>query len=141
MRIYTSSMLNGNCAVHLFPISLLQALFRREVNQASFLAFGTAADVRHCTHVTRSRNINYNPRAARNLNIVQDLFKHQTILQTEQDIKSCTLTTNLQLLKMPLVVPGLMGNSGDSKTDEWTNKLVGKKLSEQDSNETVGHRP
>lgn len=37
---------------------------------------------------------------------------------------------------MPLVVPGLMGNSGD-KTDEWTNKLVGKKLSEQDSNETV----
>jgi PUA domain protein len=38
---------------------------------------------------------------------------------------------------MPLVVPGLMGNSGDNKTDEWTNKLVGKKLSEQDSNETV----
>jgi hypothetical protein len=37
---------------------------------------------------------------------------------------------------MPLVVPGLMGNSGD-KTDEWTNKLVGKKLSEQESNETV----
>ncbi|KAB5572722.1 hypothetical protein GE09DRAFT_1217268 [Coniochaeta sp. 2T2.1] len=39
---------------------------------------------------------------------------------------------------MPLVVPGLMGNSGDNnKTDEWTNKLVGKKLSEQDSNETT----
>ena len=38
---------------------------------------------------------------------------------------------------MPLVVPGLMGNSGDNKTDEWMNKLVGKKLSEQESNETV----
>jgi len=39
---------------------------------------------------------------------------------------------------MPLVVPGLSGNnSADNKTDEWTNKLVGKKLSEQDSNETT----
>jgi len=42
---------------------------------------------------------------------------------------------------MPLVVPGLMGNSGGNKTDEWTNKLVGKKLSEQDSNETVSSLP
>lgn len=38
---------------------------------------------------------------------------------------------------MPLVVPGVTSQSGD-KTEEWMNKLVGKKLSEQDaSNEVV----
>ncbi|KAF7550824.1 hypothetical protein G7046_g7897 [Stylonectria norvegica] len=37
---------------------------------------------------------------------------------------------------MPLVVPGINSTSGD-KTEEWTNKLVGKKLSDEDSNETV----
>jgi hypothetical protein len=37
---------------------------------------------------------------------------------------------------MPLVVPGIMTGSGD-KTEEWTNKLVGKKLSEDQSNEVV----
>jgi hypothetical protein len=37
---------------------------------------------------------------------------------------------------MPLVVPGITSNSGD-KTEEWTNKLVGKKLSEDQNNETV----
>lgn len=37
---------------------------------------------------------------------------------------------------MPLVVPGLTSTSGD-KTEEWTNKLVGKKLSDDPSNETV----
>lgn len=37
---------------------------------------------------------------------------------------------------MPLVVPGITGNSGD-KTEEWTNKLVGKKLSEDSTNEVV----
>ncbi|KAI0163536.1 hypothetical protein BJ166DRAFT_295903 [Pestalotiopsis sp. NC0098] len=35
---------------------------------------------------------------------------------------------------MPLVIPGITGNSGD-KTEEWTNKLVGKKLSEGSSDE------
>ncbi|KAH8808149.1 hypothetical protein F5884DRAFT_791256 [Xylogone sp. PMI_703] len=30
--------------------------------------------------------------------------------------------------KMPLVVPGINSQGGDSKTEEWTNKLVGKKL-------------
>ena len=38
--------------------------------------------------------------------------------------------------KMPLVVPGITSNSGD-KTEEWTNKLVGKKLADKPSNETV----
>lgn len=37
---------------------------------------------------------------------------------------------------MPLVVPGITGTSGD-KTEEWTNKLVGKKLSEGSSDEVV----
>jgi hypothetical protein len=37
---------------------------------------------------------------------------------------------------MPLVVPGITGTSGD-KTEEWTNKLVGKKLSDGSSSETV----
>jgi hypothetical protein len=41
------------------------------------------------------------------------------------------------ILKMPLVVPGI--NSGDkenSKTEEWTQKLVGKKIGES-SDSTV----
>lgn len=38
---------------------------------------------------------------------------------------------------MPLVVPGITSESGD-KTEEWTNKLVGKKIHDgEDSNETV----
>ncbi|KAK6067341.1 Translation machinery-associated protein 20 [Seiridium cupressi] len=36
---------------------------------------------------------------------------------------------------MPLVVPGITGTSGN-QAEEWTNKLVGKKLSEESSNET-----
>ncbi|EON97501.1 putative pua rna binding domain-containing protein [Phaeoacremonium minimum UCRPA7] len=36
---------------------------------------------------------------------------------------------------MPLVVPGITSNNGD-KTEEWTNKLVGKTLSEDSSSET-----
>ena len=39
---------------------------------------------------------------------------------------------------MPLVVPGITSNSGD-KTEEWTNKLIGKKISEEPSNEIVCH--
>jgi hypothetical protein len=37
---------------------------------------------------------------------------------------------------MPLVVPGITSNPKD-KTEEWSNKLVGKTLSEEESNETV----
>ncbi|KAF4976037.1 hypothetical protein FZEAL_7255 [Fusarium zealandicum] len=38
---------------------------------------------------------------------------------------------------MPLVVPGVNSTSGD-KAEEWQNKLVGKKLSDEEpSNETV----
>ena len=39
---------------------------------------------------------------------------------------------------MPLVVPGINSSSGN-KTDEWSNKLVGKKVSDDPSNETVCH--
>ena len=38
---------------------------------------------------------------------------------------------------MPLVVPTVNSNSGDAKTQEWTNKLVGKKLSDEAATETV----
>lgn len=38
---------------------------------------------------------------------------------------------------MPLVVPGVTTKSGD-KTEEWMNKLTGKKLHDgEESNETV----
>lgn len=37
---------------------------------------------------------------------------------------------------MPLVVPGINSTSGDD-AEEWQNKLIGKKLSESESNETV----
>lgn len=37
---------------------------------------------------------------------------------------------------MPLVVPGITSNSGD-KTQEWTNKLVGKKITDEPSSEVV----
>ena len=41
---------------------------------------------------------------------------------------------------MPLVVPGVTNKTGD-KTEEWQNKLVGKKLSDTDSNEVVRITP
>lgn len=41
---------------------------------------------------------------------------------------------------MPLVVPGVTTQSGD-RTEEWTNKLVGKKLHEEQNNETVSPWP
>ncbi|KAL2882008.1 hypothetical protein SGCOL_002747 [Colletotrichum sp. CLE4] len=38
---------------------------------------------------------------------------------------------------MPLVVPGINNNDSDDKTQLWTKKLVGKKLHEEESNETT----
>lgn len=41
---------------------------------------------------------------------------------------------------MPLVVPGITAdNLGDSKTQEWMIKLMGKTLTDGDSSETVGY--
>jgi hypothetical protein len=34
------------------------------------------------------------------------------------------------ILKMPLVVPGINSGGDNSKTEEWTQKLVGKKIGE-----------
>jgi hypothetical protein len=44
---------------------------------------------------------------------------------------------------MPLVVPGVnnASASGNPKDEEWTKKLVGKKLHDSDSNETVSPPP
>jgi len=40
---------------------------------------------------------------------------------------------------MPLVVPGVTSQP-DNKTEEWSNKLVGKKITEDEtSNEVVSH--
>ena len=41
---------------------------------------------------------------------------------------------------MPLVIPGVTTNPKD-KTEQWQLKLVGKTLSESDSNETVSPHP
>ncbi|KAK1771407.1 hypothetical protein QBC33DRAFT_523619 [Phialemonium atrogriseum] len=38
---------------------------------------------------------------------------------------------------MPLVVPGINNSLSGEKTEEWTNKLVGKTLSEDSSTETT----
>ncbi|KAI7787538.1 pua rna binding domain-containing protein [Diaporthe eres] len=37
---------------------------------------------------------------------------------------------------MPLVVPGVT-NQSDNKTDEWSNKLVGKKITEDETSNEV----
>ncbi|KAF9876662.1 pua rna binding domain-containing protein [Colletotrichum karsti] len=38
---------------------------------------------------------------------------------------------------MPLVVPGINNITDEAKTEEWSNKLVGKKLHDEESNETT----
>lgn len=49
------------------------------------------------------------------------------------------LTVPRTLPKMPLVVPGVTNESND-KTQEWSNKLVGKKITDDEtSNEVVSH--
>ncbi|KAJ4564681.1 hypothetical protein HRR95_006263 [Exophiala dermatitidis] len=37
---------------------------------------------------------------------------------------------------MPLVVPGINSNDSGSSTDSWMSKLMGKKLSDNQTNET-----
>lgn len=48
--------------------------------------------------------------------------------------------TTKQTLKMPLVVPGINSGGDSSKTEEWTNKLVGKKIGDGASDEVVCSR-
>lgn len=45
--------------------------------------------------------------------------------------------TDKKSLNMPLVVPGINSGGDASKTEEWQNKLVGKKLGEGASDEVV----
>jgi hypothetical protein len=45
--------------------------------------------------------------------------------------------TAKQTLKMPLIVPGINSGGDASKTEEWANKLVGKKLGDGFSDATV----
>lgn len=59
-------------------------------------------------------------------------FEHTNTCETVHT----TNRTFQEVANMPLVIPGITGNSGD-KTEEWTNKLVGKKLSEGSSDEVV----
>lgn len=60
-------------------------------------------------------------------------------METTEILTTRLASTHLFYLpsKMPLVVPGINNNSVD-KTEEWSNKLVGKTLSEEPSSETVG---
>ena len=38
---------------------------------------------------------------------------------------------------MPLVVPGLRGTSSSNKQGEWMNKLMGKKITDSGSSDTM----
>jgi hypothetical protein len=49
---------------------------------------------------------------------------------TTFQIPTITCTTPHASTTMPLVVPGLMSKGGDSKTNDWMDKLMGKKIGE-----------
>jgi hypothetical protein len=48
--------------------------------------------------------------------------------------------TSIASFKMPLILPGMNSGEDNSKTTEWSNKLVGKKLGDGPSNATVGNQ-
>jgi uncharacterized protein involved in response to NO len=50
-------------------------------------------------------------------------------IQRKQPLQYKTFNTKAAL-KMPLVVPGINSGGDNSKTNEWTQKLVGKKIGE-----------
>ena len=64
--------------------------------------------------------------------------KNTIILQNFQQLQHKPLTSKT-ILNMPLVVPGINSGGDNSKTEEWMNKLVGKKLTDGPSDATVGH--
>lgn len=65
-------------------------------------------------------------------------FLKRTRIQHKQPLPLPYKTFNTKAtLKMPLVVPGInSGEKENSKTEEWTQKLVGKKIGES-SDSTV----
>jgi hypothetical protein len=62
-------------------------------------------------------------------------FLARTRIQQKQTLSYRGFNTKTTL-KMPLVVPGINSGGDKSKTEEWTQKLVGKKIGES-SNATV----
>ncbi|KAE9376696.1 hypothetical protein N431DRAFT_479870 [Stipitochalara longipes BDJ] len=56
-------------------------------------------------------------------------FLTRARIQQKQTLQNKPFHTKLSL-KMPLVVPGITSGGDKSKTDEWTQKLVGKKIGE-----------
>jgi hypothetical protein len=58
-----------------------------------------------------------------------DSFLTRTRNQQNQALQYKTFKTTTTL-KMPLVVPGINSGGDNSKTEEWTQKLVGKKIGE-----------
>jgi len=65
-------------------------------------------------------------------------FLARTKLLHKQTIPYKLLHTSTTL-KMPLVVPGITSGGDKSKTEEWTQKLVGKKIGES-SDATVSFK-
>jgi hypothetical protein len=56
-------------------------------------------------------------------------FFTRTRIQQKQLLQYKTYSTKAAV-KMPLVVPGINSGGDNSKTNEWTQKLVGKKIGE-----------
>ncbi|KAK2626934.1 hypothetical protein QTJ16_004109 [Diplocarpon rosae] len=59
-----------------------------------------------------------------------NFFPRISSIDQRSAFPSNSSSTTQATLKMPLVVPGIMSGGEQNKTDEWTNKLVGKKLGE-----------
>ena len=64
------------------------------------------------------------------------IFKQSTSIPKYQNVPQRHISTK-HTLKMPLVVPGINSNDSGSKTEEWSNKLVGKKIGDGSSDSTV----
>ena len=74
----------------------------------------------------------------KNISNFLHLFDISTSRKSEQE-RLLTLKHNQTKThtKMPLVVPGITSNDPASKTEEWTNKLVGKKIGDGKSDSVV----
>jgi hypothetical protein len=62
-------------------------------------------------------------------NIKPTFFRRQANQNSTHTLQINRFSTKYNL-KMPLVVPGINSTGEGSKTDEWMNKLVGKKIGE-----------
>jgi hypothetical protein len=64
--------------------------------------------------------------------------RNTNILKKIQQLQNKPFS-NQQTLNMPLVVPGINSGGDNSKTEEWMNKLAGKKLTDGPSDATVSY--